>query len=249
MKQKKIEKEKVVIITGAASGIGLATARQFASLNSKVVLVDLNEAKLTEAKKIVLDSGASDVLTIVCDVSNESDVISTVKKTIQTFDGLDVLVNNAGLMIFKPLEEHTATDWQKVLSVDLMGAFFFIREAFRHMREGGTIINVSSIHAVETTPLVSSYAAAKAALLSLTRSSSIEGKAKRIRVNAVLPGAIDTPMLWQNPNVKSGLEVINQTDVGKAEDIASAIVYLASDAAEFIQGISLRVDGGRLTKL
>lgn len=249
MKQKSNKKNKVVIVTGAASGIGLATARQFASLNSKVVLVDLNEAKLTEAKKAVLDSGASDVLTSVCDVSSESDVISTVKKTIQTFDGLDVLVNNAGLMIFKPLEEHTAEDWRKVLSVDLMGAFFFIREAFRHMREGGAIINVSSIHAVETTPLVSSYAAAKAALLSLTRSSSIEGKAKRIRVNAVLPGAIDTPMLWQNPNVKSGLEVINQTDVGKAEDIASAIVYLASDAAEFIQGIGLRVDGGRLSKL
>jgi len=245
----KTEKEKVVLITGAASGIGLATARRFASLNSKIVLVDMNEEKLKTAREEVLSAGASDAFTEVCNVSNEMDVSSTMKRTMDAFKKIDVVVNNAGLMIFKPLVEHSADDWKKVLSVDLMGAFFFIRESFRHMKNGGAIINVSSIHAVETTPLVCSYAAAKAALLSLTRSASIEGKEKGIRVNAVLPGAIDTPMLWENPNVKSGLEVISQTDVGKADDIASAIVYLASEAAEFIQGIGLRVDGGRLSKL
>lgn len=245
----KTEKEKVVIITGAASGIGLATARRFASLNSRIVLVDMNEEKLKTAREDVLSAGASDALTEVCNVSNEIEVSSTMKKTMDTFKRIDVVVNNAGLMIFKPLVEHSADDWKKILSVDLMGAFFFIRESFRHMKNGGAIVNVSSIHAVETTPLVCSYAAAKAALLSLTRSAAIEGKEKGIRVNAVLPGAIDTPMLWENPNVKSGLEVISQTDVGKAEDIASAIAYLASEAAEFIQGIGLRVDGGRLSKL
>jgi NAD(P)-dependent dehydrogenase (short-subunit alcohol dehydrogenase family) len=117
------------------------------------------------------------------------------------------------------------------------------------MKNGGSIVNVSSIHAEETTPLVTSYAAAKAAVLSLTRSAAIEGKEKKIRVNAVLPGAIDTPMLWENPNIKAGLEVINQSDVGKARDIAEAIVFLSSDAAEFIQGASIRVDGGRLSRL
>jgi NAD(P)-dependent dehydrogenase (short-subunit alcohol dehydrogenase family) len=152
-------------------------------------------------------------------------------------------------MVFKKLEEQTKNDWEKVLSVDLLGTFYFIRQGFLHMKKGSAIVNVSSIHAVETTPLVSAYAAAKAAVVSLTRSAALEGNPKGIRVNAVLPGAVDTPMLWNNPNIKSGLEVIKQSDVGKAEDIASAIAYLSSDDANFIQGATLRVDGGRLAQL
>ena len=93
------------------------------------------------------------------------------------------------------------------------------------------------------------YAAAKAAVLSLTRSSAIEGKPKGLRINAVLPGAIDTPMLWDNPNVKSGVEKINPNDVGKPEDVAATIAYLASDDAAFVQGAEVRVDGGRLDNL
>jgi meso-butanediol dehydrogenase/(S,S)-butanediol dehydrogenase/diacetyl reductase len=153
------------------------------------------------------------------------------------------------LMVFKSLEEHTTADWLKIFGVDLLGAFYFTREAFSKMKPGGAIVNVSSVHAVETTPLVASYAAAKAALLSLTRSSAIEGKSKGIRVNAVLPGAIETPMLRENPNIKAGLEVINQSDVGKPEDVAAAIAFLASDDARFVQGTSFRVDGGRLASL
>ncbi len=160
-----------------------------------------------------------------------------------------MVVNNAGLMVFKPLQEHTADDWMRVLRVDLMGAFFFTRQAFAHMRPGGAIVNVSSIHAEETTPLVASYAAAKAALLSLTRSTSIEGKAKGIRANAILPGAVDTPMLWANPNLKSGIETVSLADVGRPQDIAAAVAFLASDEAAFVQGAALRVDGGRLDRL
>jgi len=117
------------------------------------------------------------------------------------------------------------------------------------MKNGGSIVNVSSVHAVETTPRVAPYAAAKAALLSLTRSAAIEGGPKNIRVNAVLPGAIDTPMLWNNPNVKSGLETIDKSRVGKPEDIADVIVYLASDEARFVQGAFVLADGGRLDQL
>ncbi|MCA1816084.1 MAG: SDR family oxidoreductase, partial [Acidobacteria bacterium] len=108
---------------------------------------------------------------------------------------------------------------------------------------------VSSIHAEETEPLVAPYAAAKAALLSLTRSAALEGKPKGIRVNAILPGAVDTPMLWDNPNVRSGEEKINKADVGRPEDVASVIAYLASDDAAFVQGAAVRVDGGRLDRL
>ncbi len=114
---------------------------------------------------------------------------------------------------------------------------------------GAAIVNVASIHAVETTPLVAAYAAAKAALCSLTRSAAIEGKPKGIRVNAVLPGAIETPMLRENPNVKSGVETIDEADVGQPADIAAAIAYLASDDARFVTGAELRVDGGRLARL
>ena len=112
------------------------------------------------------------------------------------------------------------------------------------MKPGGSIVNVSSIHAIQTEPLVAPYAAAKAALLSLTRSSALEGKPKGIRVNAVLPGAIDTPMLWENPNVKSGVEKIDPADVGKPKDVAMTVAYLASSEAAFVQGAELRVDGG-----
>jgi NAD(P)-dependent dehydrogenase (short-subunit alcohol dehydrogenase family) len=242
-------RNRVAVVTGAGSGIGLATAKKFAAEGASIALVDLNKGHLLEAKQVLEHAGAAGVESIVCDVSKEAEVVSAIARTLERFGKLNVIVNNAGLMTFKSFEEHTSEDWMKIIGVDLMGAFYFTREAFRHMESGGAIVNVSSIHAVETTPFVASYAAAKAALLSLTRSAAIEAKEKGLRVNAVLPGAIDTPMLWENPNIKSGLEVIQQSDVGKAEDIAEAIAYLASDDAKFVQGTSLRVDGGRLARL
>jgi NAD(P)-dependent dehydrogenase (short-subunit alcohol dehydrogenase family) len=240
--------QQVALVTGAASGIGLATALRFGEEGAKLVLVDRDEARLREVEKKIQQKDMPAQIS-VCDVSSPDQISRSVQKALQSFGRLDVVVNNAGLMIFKPLQEHTAEDWQKVLAVDLMGTFYFIKEAFLHMKNGGAIVNVSSIHAVETTPMVASYAAAKAAVLSLTRTAAIEGKPKGIRVNAVLPGAINTPMLWENPNIKSGLEVIQKEDVGEADDVASAIVYLASPEARFVQGASLRVDGGRLAKL
>lgn len=236
---------KVAIITGATSGIGLATAQRFAADGARVVIASRGADKVKQTAQSI---GAS-ALGIACDVSDEKQVEATVAETLKQFGGLDVVVNNAGMMIFKPLEQETADDWMKVLSVDLLGAFFFTKQAFLHMRRGGSIINVSSIHAVETTPLVSAYAAAKAAVVSLTRSTSLEGKAKGIRANAVLPGAVDTPMLWDNPNVKSGLEKIDRGVLGKPEDIAAVIAFLAADDSEFVRGSSVIVDGGRLGKL
>jgi NAD(P)-dependent dehydrogenase (short-subunit alcohol dehydrogenase family) len=110
-------------------------------------------------------------------------------------------------------------------------------------------VNVSSVHAVQTSPLAAPYAAAKAGLCSLTRTASIEGKPKGIRVNAILPGAVDTPMLWDNPNIKSGAEKIDKADVGAPEDLAAAVAFLLSDDAAFMTGASMAVDGGRLAKL
>lgn len=241
--------DKVAIVTGGASGIGLATAKKLGSEGARVVIANLDQAKSEAAAEQVKAAGAPEAWGSECDVSQEEQVIATVQGTLERFGRLDIIVNNAGLMIFKPLQEHTAEDWLKTLHVDLLGAFFFTKQAFLTMKPGGTIVNISSIHAEETTPLVAAYAASKAAVLSLTRSSAIEGKPLGLRINAILPGAIDTPMLWDNPNVKSGQESIDPADVGKPEDVAAAIAYLASDEAAFVQGALLRVDGGRLDKL
>jgi NAD(P)-dependent dehydrogenase (short-subunit alcohol dehydrogenase family) len=241
--------DKVAIVTGGASGIGLAVAKRLAREGARIVLADYNQQNLDDAAPQVKAAGAPDVLASLCNVALEAQVEATVASALNKFGRLDVVVNNAGLMQFKPLEQLTGDDWLRILNVDLLGAFYFTKQAFLHMKPGGAIVNVASIHAVETSPLVAPYAAAKAAMLSLTRSSSLEGKPKGIRTNAVLPGAIDTPMLWDNPNVKSGVEVIDKNDVGKPEDVAAIIAYLASDDAAFVQGAEVRVDGGRLNRL
>jgi NAD(P)-dependent dehydrogenase (short-subunit alcohol dehydrogenase family) len=241
---------RIAIVTGAAGGIGLATARRLLLDGASVLLADLHQDKLDQAVATLRTVAESTrIASAVCDVADEGQVAAAVDAAIARFGGLHVVVNNAGLMLFKPLEQQTGEDWQRILSVDLMGAFFFIKQAFLKMKEGGAVVNVSSVHAVKTEPLVAPYAAAKTALLSLTRSAALEGKPKGIRVNAVLPGAVDTPMLWDNPNVKSGAEAVNKDEVGTPDDIAAAIAFLASDDAAFIDGAGLRVDGGRLDRL
>lgn len=242
-------KDKAAIITGGAGGIGMAIARKFMDEGANVVLADLNEQKLAAAVQALTTTNDPSVVPATCNVSVEADVQAAVKTAMDHFGHIDIVVNNAGLMSFKPIEEQTEDDWIRILKVDLLGAFFFIKHSFINMKPGGAIINVASIHAIETEPLVVPYAAAKAALVSLTRSAALEGKPKGIRVNAILPGAIDTPMLWDNPNVKAGVEKINPADVGKPEDIAATITFLASAEAAFVQGAALTVDGGRLDRL
>jgi glucose 1-dehydrogenase len=241
-------KDKVVIVTGAGGGIGLATALRFAAEGARVVIAEFDEAKGKAAEAALRDAGG-EAIAERCDVSIEADVERVVDGALQRYGRLDVIVNNAGTMIFKPIEAHEESDLLHVMRVDFFGAFWFIKQAFRKCRPGAAIVNVSSIHAVETTPLVSAYAAAKSALLSLTRSAAIEGRPKGIRVNAVLPGAIETPMLRDNPDVKSGVEQLAPGDVGQPDDVAAAIAFLACDEAKFVTGAGLRVDGGRLAKL
>lgn len=241
-------KNKTLIVTGGAGGIGLAIGCRFASEGANVVLADINMKQLTIASQ-TLKKFTDSFLLSECDVAEEKQVKKVVDDAIENFGALDIVVNNAGLMIFKKLEEHIAADWNRILNVDLLGAFYFIKQAFLTMKRGGCIINISSIHALETTPLVTTYAAAKAALLSVTRSAAIEGNEKGIRVNAILPGAIDTPMLWNNPNIKAGLEQVNKDAVGKPEDIAGVAAFLASNDAAFVQGAMIEVDGGRLNRL
>jgi NAD(P)-dependent dehydrogenase (short-subunit alcohol dehydrogenase family) len=242
-------KDRVAIVTGAASGIGAAIAARLHAEGAAVVIADL-KAEAAQAAAAGLAGQDGRALGVGCDVGVEEQVSSAVRAALDRFGRLDVIVNNAGLMTFKTLAEWTEADWLQVLRVDLLGAAYFTKQAFLHCGEaGGAIVNIASVHAIETSANAAPYSAAKAAMLSLTRTTSIEGRDRKIRANAVLPGAIDTPMLWDNPNVKSGAETIDPRDVGKPEDVAAAVAFLASDDARFITGTSLAVDGGRLAKL
>jgi len=246
-------RDRVVIITGALGGIGRATAQRFAQEGARLVLVDRPDASSSEAAALAVNDclalGSPQTLSMACDVAEETQVRRVLDATLEQCGRLEVLINLAGATDFKALVALSAADWQRLLGINLMGAVFFTQGALRVMAPGGAIVNVSSVHAVRTSPLMAPYAAAKAALLSLTRSTALEGRALGVRANSVLPGAIDTPMLWSNPNVASGVEKITAEDVGRPQDVAAAIAFLASAEAAFISGSAFAVDGGRLAAL
>lgn len=240
--------DRGVIVTGALGGIGLAIARRFAAEGARLTLIDLKADDGTTSEDL-RGLGAAGVLTVACDIADEAAVADAVEASTAAHGDLRAVVNVAGMMIYKPIDQLTGADWRRLLDVNLLGAAFFTTQAFRRMAPGGAVVNIASIHARQTSADVAPYAAAKAALLSLTRTAAIEGRAKGIRVNAVLPGAINTPMLWGSPNIASGAEVLEPGDVGEPDDVAGPTLFLASDDARFITGAALEVDGGRLAKL
>jgi NAD(P)-dependent dehydrogenase (short-subunit alcohol dehydrogenase family) len=230
---------KVAIVTGAAGGIGHAVAAAFAARGASLALVDRVESPAPFA----------DAEAITCDIADAAAVDRAVAHTLDRFGRIDLLVNVAGIMIFKPIEEQTAHDWHRLLAINLVAPALFTGHALRHMPRGGAIVNIASVHARRTSPQVASYAAAKAALVSLTRSTAIEGQARGIRCNAILPGAIDTPLLHASPTIRSGEETLDLADVGQPEDVAALACFLASDEARFITGADMVADGGRMGRL
>ncbi|MET0309173.1 MAG: SDR family oxidoreductase [Sphingomonas sp.] len=240
--------DKIAIVTGALGGIGRACAEGLAREGARLMLVDrlADDGSVADALRQL---GAPAVIHAAIDVAEEDQVIAVVERTRAELGGFDIVINVAGMMIYKPLAELTGADWRRLLDVNLLGAAFFAGAALRHMADNGAIVNISSIHARQTSPLVAPYAAAKAALESLTRSTAIEGRVRGIRANTVLPGAVDTPMLRSSPNIASGAEVIAPEDIGTPAEIAAAALFLAADEARFVTGASLLVDGGRLALL
>jgi NAD(P)-dependent dehydrogenase (short-subunit alcohol dehydrogenase family) len=244
-------RDKVVIITGAAGDIGAATAKRFAQEGARVVITDM--PTMTDRTTALADAcktaGAPDAFAANCDVSRESDVSAVIEATMARFGRIDVLVYVAGRMIFKPLKDISTEEWRALMDVNFMGAVYFTREAMSVMKPGSAIVNIASIHAFQTSPLVAPYAAAKAAMLSLTRSTAIEGQALGIRANAVAPGAIDTQMFRASPNVASGKEQVPEGMLGRPEDVASVVAFLASADAAFMTGSVVTADGGRMALL
>lgn len=240
---------QVAIVTGATGGIGKATSRQLLRDGARVMLADLDQHALAHLGSTLEHSHRHRVAWVVCDVACERQVEQAVEATLTRFGHWDLVVNNAGVISYRALVDLTGEDWRRILDVDLLGAFYFTRLALTRMRRGGAIVNVSSVHAQATEPLLAPYAAAKAAMLSLTRSTALEGQPRDIRANAILPGAIDTPMLWDSLSVRSGAEQLTPADVGSPEAVAAVIAFLGSAEARFVNGAALLVDGARLARL
>ena len=238
---------KVCLITGAGSGIGKAIAKQFASEGAQVVVVDLNQEHGAQTVQEIT-TAKGEAIFVRSNVGDPGDVRNAVKAAIDKWQKIDVVVNDAAMMTFQPVVELPDEDWDRVLNVNLRSVFLFCKYAAPHMPAGGAIVNISSVHAHETTVNVAPYAASKGGMEAFTRGLSKELVSRKIRVNCVAPGAIDTPMLWNNPNTKSGVEKIEGA-VGKPEDVAAAVCFLASPEARFITGTTLVVDGGRLDTL
>ncbi len=235
---------KVCVVTGAGSGIGKASAKRFAAEGGSVAVLDREEQHgLQTVDEIAQVKGQAAFMK--CDVGDPAEIRSAVKDVLDKWKKVDVLVNDAATMTFQPVLELPEEYWDKVLAVNLRSVFLLCKYCAPHMAPGGAIVNISSVHAHETTRNVVPYAASKGGMEAFTRGFSEEMAAKKIRVNCVAPGAINTPMLWNNPNVKSGVEKV-QGAVGEPEDVAAAVCFLAAPEARFITGTTLVVDGGRL---
>ncbi len=236
--------DKVCLVTGGGSGIGKAACKQFAQEGGKVTVVDLNDQNGNETVKEITDA-KGEAIFAKCDVGDPNQIKAAIQATVSKWGKIDVVVNDAAMMTFQPIVELPEDDFDKVLDVNLRSVFLFCKYAVPHMPQGSAIVNISSVHAFETTRNVVPYATSKGGMEAFTRGFAEEIAPNKIRINCVAPGAVDTPMLWNNPNIKSGVEKVEGA-VGKPEDIAAAICFLAAPEARFITGTNLTVDGGRL---
>ena len=240
-------RNRVVVITGAGQGIGAAIAHRFANQGANLALVDVNEEHLSQLTNSLKDSGC-EVLPIVADISNKEQVQQLVAQVIEKFGSIDVLVNNAGIIRDNLIKNISEQDWDQVLSVNLKGAFLCCQAVFPTLKaqQYGKIVNIVS-RAWLGSIGQANYTASKGGLVSLTRSLALEFARFQINVNAVAPGVIDTPMTQGMPTeARERLIRMQPTGkMGKVEDIAAAVTFLASDDAEFITGQVLHVDGGK----
>ena len=235
---------KTCLVTGGGSGIGQATCVRMAAEGGNVVVADLRLAAAQSTVDTIVAAGGKAVA-VEADVGASADVQVAIAKALAAFGSLHVIVNDAAMMTFTPIVDIAEADFFHVIATNLGSVFLFAKYGAPKMPPGSSIVNISSVHAHETTPNVVPYAASKGAIEAFTRGFSMEMEARNIRVNCVAPGAVDTPMLWNNPNVKNGAEKIEGA-IGKPEDLAAAICFIASDEARFVNGTTLVVDGGRL---
>jgi NAD(P)-dependent dehydrogenase (short-subunit alcohol dehydrogenase family) len=247
-------KGKVAVITGAAKGIGAATARLFAQEGASLGLID-KDAEALKAVAESLSSGGAAVVALPGDVTKKDDVVAIVDELVARAGPVTILVNNAGVTLTRPFIDTTSDDLDFLVGVNLKGLMFASQAVIPHMiaAGGGAIVNDASNAGIVGRPWQSVYGATKAGIISLTKSMALSYGRNQIRVNCICPGSIDTPMLRGaltssgdfDLNWKRTEMVIPLGRIGAADDIASATLFLASDEAKYITGVALPVDGGR----
>jgi NAD(P)-dependent dehydrogenase (short-subunit alcohol dehydrogenase family) len=251
-------KNKVAIVTGASSGIGVGIADVFAEQGATVVCVARREAEGRAVADSICQRGGIATF-IACDVAQESQVASMVQQTLKKFGRIDVLVNNAGVNFVKPFEELTAADWDRVIGVDLRGTFLCIRACIGQFlkQSSGSVVNIGSVHTVACLPSAAPYDAAKWGMVGLTKSLAVEFASRGIRFNCLSPGLIDT-QIWTD--IQAGAEDLEAClshwranipagRVGTIREIAQAAAFLASDDASYVTGANLLADGGMTSQL
>jgi NAD(P)-dependent dehydrogenase (short-subunit alcohol dehydrogenase family) len=243
---------KSVLVTGAARGIGRATAEAFCASAARVALLDEDEAALTAATEDLRRSNRP-AIGVVADVSSSAAVNAALDQVADAFSGLDILVANAGISVASAIDEYTDDAWNRILAVNLNGVFYSIRASLPYLRRSrGTIVLVSSMTGLVGQSRGAAYDASKGALIAMTRSLALELAPAGIRVNCVCPAGVDTPLMrsWAAtlPDADAVLRQQSEMHLMKRmatpEEIASAILFLASPAASFITGVVLPVEGG-----
>jgi NAD(P)-dependent dehydrogenase (short-subunit alcohol dehydrogenase family) len=239
---------KVAVITGGNSGIGLATARKFVEEGAYVFITGRRQAELDKAVKLI----GKDVTAVQGDVSNPADLDRLYARVEGEKGKIDVVVANAGLVQVVPLTEITDEHYDTVFNVNVRGLLYTVQKALPLFKDGGSIILVGSIAAFKTMPAYSVYCASKAAVRSFARNWTVELKDRKIRVNTLSPGPIDTPITDTQASTKEEVDQIKARfaaaipmgRMGNSEEVATAAVFLASDDSSFVTGIDLCVDGG-----
>ncbi|UOK42214.1 MULTISPECIES: SDR family NAD(P)-dependent oxidoreductase [Flavobacterium] len=248
----KVMKDKVALVTGAASGLGFATAKAFAEAGASVVLSDWDENAVKIAAQ-KLESEGHSVLAITCDVSDDKQVEAMIEKTIATFGRLDAAYNNAGVQnALAGAADQTREDFDRVMSINLRGVWSCMKYELQHMRKqgSGAIVNCSSIGGILGGAQRGTYHAAKHGVIGLTKSAAIEYAPQNIRINTICPGLIHTAMAdqliadGQGEAIDALLKEVPIGRLGRSEEIANAVLFLCSDAASLIIGHTLVVDGG-----
>lgn len=242
---------KVALVTGAASGMGLATAQAFAHAGAAVVLADFREA-IAQAEANRLTAAGYQAIAVRCDVSDDAQVEAMVDQTVARFGRLDAAFNNAGVMArIVPTADSTREDWDRVIGINLRGVWSCMKYELRQMqRQGsGAIVNNASVGALTGNPGIGSYIASKHGVVGLTRTAALEYIRQGIRVNAVNPGLIDTDLARDvvNRDEQAYSEIAKHVPIGRAgrpEEIAAAVLWLCSPAASYVVGQALTVDGG-----
>ncbi|MEG3173779.1 glucose 1-dehydrogenase [Sphingomonas sp. ZB1N12] len=239
---------KVAFVTGAASGIGRAAAVAFAAEGAHVAILDRSEDALQQTAEAVRSAGG-EVLAIACDVSSPDQVESAVARTVEAFGRLDIAFNNAGVENkAAAVHEIDLAEWDRILSINLRGTFTCMKHELAQMvaQGSGVVINTSSGAGIRGVAGGAAYAASKHAIIGLTRSAALDYAKLNIRVNAVLPGNIETPMMdrFTDGDIQKALDREPVGRLGKPEEIAEAVLWMASDLGGFVTGAATAVDGG-----